>query len=499
MHKHNITKPLAALAGVLLACAPAQAQTIDERMLTMEDVVRLAQEKSILGMSYRNYYLSSYWSFRSFKAEYRPALTLSSNLLNFDRSIVELQSYETGEKAFRTNYSMKNDVTLSITQNVALTGGTLALSTSLNRLDQYEPNRTTSYYAQPLYLSYTQSLWGFNRFKWNKKIEPLNYEYAKRLYIENMEQVAQTAVNYFWNYASAKAGYERALKGFDESKRLYQTALTRFDMGTIGREKLLQLELAVLNDSLALSTNQLRMRTALNQLCSFIGSPENATVLLNISYSVPVVALDYEEVLARALANSSFELNQTIQGLQADEEVAQAKANRGMSASMHARFGMSGTAATFDESFATLKDQEVVGLSLTIPIMDWGLGKGRVKMAKAQSERTHSELEQKMVDFRQDLFTKVTEFNNQYSQCEISRRAAEIAEESYNIALKNFGEGTISVTDMNQIRTERDNALNNYITNIGNFWNSYFGIRKATLFDYLTGTDINIEFDKLQE
>ena len=160
---------------------------------------------------------------------------------------------------------------------------------------------------------------------------------------------------------------------------------------------------------------------------------------------------------------------------------------------------MSGTAATFDESFATLKDQEVVGLSLTIPIMDWGLGKGRVKMAKAQSERTHSELEQKMVDFRQDLFTKVTEFNNQYSQCEISRRAAEIAEESYNIALKNFGEGTISVTDMNQIRTERDNALNNYITNIGNFWNSYFGIRKATLFDYLTGTDINIEFDKLQE
>ena len=49
---------------------------------------------------------------------------------------------------------------------------------------------------------------------------------------------------------------------------------------------------------------------------------------------------------------------------------------------------------------------------------------------------------------------------------------------------------------MNQIRTERDNAVN---SNIGNFWNSYFGIRKATLFDYLSGTDINIEFDKLQE
>ena len=312
-----------------------------------------------------------------------------------------------------------------------------------------------------------------------------------------MEQVAQTAVSYFWRYASAKASYERALTSFDESKRLYQTAQTRFEMGTIGREKLLQLELSVLKDSLSLNTSQLQMRTALNQLCSFIGSAENATVLLNINYTVPVVALDYEEVLARALANSSFQLNQTIQGLEADEAVAQAKANRGLSASVHARFGMSGTAATFDESFATLQDQEVVGLSLTIPILDWGLGKGRVKMSMAQAERTYSELEQKMIDFRQDLFTQVTEFNNQYSQCEISRRAAEIAEESYNIALKNFGEGTISVTEMNQIRTERDNALNTYITNIGSFWNSYFGIRKATLFDYMSGTDINVEFDKL--
>jgi outer membrane protein TolC len=497
MEKRNIAKVIAALTGVVMACSGSQAQTIDERMLTMDDVVRLAQENSILGMSYRNYYLSSYWSFRSFKAEYRPALTLNSNLLNFDRSIVELQDFKTGEKAYRANYSLSNDIGLTIRQNIALTGGTLSLSTQLNRLDQFDPERKTSYYAQPLFLTYSQSLWGFNRFKWNKKIEPLNYELAKRLYIENMEQVAQTAVNYFWNYASAKASYERALTSFDESKRLYQTALTRFDMGTIEREKLLQLELSVLNDSLALNSRQLSMRTALNQLCSFIGAPENATVLLNISYTVPVVALDYEEVLARALANSSFQLNQTIQGLQADQGVAEAKANRGLSASVNARFGMSGTAATFDESFATLKDQEVVGISLSIPIVDWGLGKGRVKMSMAQAERTHSELEQKMVDFRQDLFTQVTEFNNQYSQCEISRRAAEIAEESYNIALKNFGTGTLSVTDMNQIRTERDNAVNQYITNIGNFWNSYFGIRSKTLFDYLTGTDINVEFDKL--
>ena len=173
------------------------AQTVDSRLLTMEDVISLAQEKSVLGLTYKNAYLSSYWSFRSYQAEYRPSLFLSSNLVNFNRSLVELQDYQTGEKAFRANYSMNNDVTLTISQNIALTGGTLSLSTSVNRLDQYDPSHRSSYYAQPVYLSYTQSLWGYNRFKWNKKIEPKNYELAKREYIENMEQVAQQAVKTF--------------------------------------------------------------------------------------------------------------------------------------------------------------------------------------------------------------------------------------------------------------------------------------------------------------
>ena len=475
------------------------AQVIGPRTLNMQQVVQLAQENSISAMSNRNTFAAQYWSYRSYKAELRPSLNLSANLANFNRSLVALQDYNTGTISYRANYNLSNDATLYVSQSVPWTGGTLSLSTSLSRLDQYNPSRLTTYYAQPIYLSYAQSLWGFNRFKWDKKTEPKEYEVAKRQYIENMEQVNQNAVAYFWNYVSAKESFERASKSFDDSKRLFEAGQTRFAMGTITRDDLMQIEVSMLNDSLSLTSSKVNLRSALNRLCSYIGYKEDTELNLIIDYDIPDITLDYDDVLARALENSSFNLSQEISYINTERNVAQAKANRGISASVNARFGLSGSADTFNDTFVQLKDQEVVGVSLTIPILDWGLARGRVRMAEANALTTRNSLEQSMIDYRQNLFTQVMQFNDQHSRCEISKRAAELAEDSYQLALMSFGNGSMDMTKLDQIKQKRDSALSSYLTNVASFWSSYFGIRKATLFDYISGTDISAEFDKLVE
>lgn len=55
------------------------AQSFAPKLLSMQDVVGLAQENSISAMTNRNMFLSSYWSYRSFKAELLPSLNLSGN------------------------------------------------------------------------------------------------------------------------------------------------------------------------------------------------------------------------------------------------------------------------------------------------------------------------------------------------------------------------------------------------------------------------------------
>ena len=470
---------------------------IGPRILSMEDVIRLAQENSISAMTNRNIFAASYWQYRSFKAQYLPSLNMNGSVGNFNRSLQPLQNFETGEIAYRSNYNMRNDLTLSIRQNIALTGGTLSLSTSLSRLDQYAPNRLTTWYAQPIYLTYMQNLWGYNSLKWDKRIEPSSYEVAKRQYLENMESVTISAADCFWNLNAAKVNYQNSVQSFEESKRLYQAAQARFRMGTITRDNLLQLELKMLNDSLAIRTQEVSLRSAQNQLCSYIGYKEGTDLTLSISYAIPDVTLNFDDVLEKALDNSSFSLSQTVSRLEADRSIASARANRGITASVNATFGMSNNADNFSDTFVSLQDQEVVGVSFALPIVDWGLGNGRVQMAKAQAETTKSRLEQSMLDYRQEIMVQVMQFNNQRSQCEISKRAMQIAEESYNLAVRNFGSGTMSVTELNQLQSTRDNARNTYENNVRSFWNQYFNLRKTTLYDFISGTDINVEFDRI--
>ena len=53
----------------------------------------------------------------------------------------------------------------------------------------------------PVRLGYRQSLIGYNAFRWDRKIEPLKFEKARKELIQNMEEVAESAVTYYFDLA----------------------------------------------------------------------------------------------------------------------------------------------------------------------------------------------------------------------------------------------------------------------------------------------------------
>ena len=467
--------------------------------LTLDEVISQAQSQSIAAMTAKYTFLSSYWSYRSYKASRLPSLNFSGNLLNFDRSMRLLQDYNTGEMRYLENYSLENTLGLSVKQNIAFTGGTLSLYSSLNRLDQFGNNRLKSYYSQPITLSYTQPLFSYNSFKWAKKIEPKEFELAKRQYIESMEDVTLRAVNYFFSLVLSRTRYDIAVNNYANTCSLHDIAKQRLELGTITKDELLQLELRMLNDSLSINTTSISLREQQMRLNSFLRLKEQTYVMPEVDESVPLVNVNYELVLSKALANSSFELSNEIEILNADSEVARAKADRGASASLNARFGLSQTGDKFSAAYANLLDQEVVGLNLSIPIFDWGMGKGRVKMAKARAEMVRSQIEQREIDFRHEIYTLIEQFTNQRNQCDVARRARNIADDRYAIAMENFRQGKISVTEMNTAQSEKDTANQTYMSELSQFWQYYYELRGLTLYDFIHGIDIVTEFDKIIE
>ena len=467
--------------------------------LSLNEVISQAQSQSIAAMTAKYTFLSSYWSYRSYKASRLPSLNFSGNLLNFDRSMRLLQDYNTGEMRYLENYSLENTLGLSVKQNIAFTGGTLSLYSSLNRLDQFGDNRLKSYYSQPITLSYAQPLFSYNSFKWAKKIEPKEFELAKRQYIESMEDVTLRAVNYFFSLVLSRTRYDIAVNNYANTCSLHNIAKQRLELGTITKDELLQLELRMLNDSLSINTTSLSLREQQMRLNSFLRLKEQTYVTPEVDESIPLVNVNYDLVLSKALANSSFELNHEIQILNADSDVARAKADRGASASLNARFGLSQTGDKFSAAYANLLDQEVVGLNFSIPIFDWGMGKGRVKMAKARAEMVRSQIEQREIDFRHEIYTLIEQFTNQRNQCDVARRARNIADYRYAIAMDNFRQGKISVTEMNTAQSEKDSANQAYMSALSQFWQYYYELRGLTLYDFIHSIDIVAEFDKIIE
>jgi outer membrane protein TolC len=304
-------------------------------------------------------------------------------------------------------------------------------------------------------------------------------------------------VSYFFSLALSEANHRKAQKNYENTKSLYAIAEQRLKIGTISKDELLQLELRMLNDSLSINNTALSLREQQMRLTSFLRLKENTTIEPIINEEIPVIALDYEMVLSKALSNSSFELENEISLLNAEASIAQAKANRGASASFNARFGLSQTASELGAAYANLLDQEVVGLQFSVPIFDWGMGKGRVKMAKARAEMTRSQIEQAEIDYRHEVYTLLEQFTNQRNQCEVSRRAQAIALDRYAIAMDNFRRGTLSVTEMNTAQSEKDSAEQTYISSLATFWNYYYQLRRLTLYDFMTKTDIEAEFEKI--
>ena len=483
------------LLTIFLTVAAVSAYAQDR--MTLSEAILTARTNSVEALETRQAFISTYWAYRSYKANRLPGVNLNGNLINFDRSLTLLQNPEDGTLKYVSSNNLQNGIGLEINQNITFTGGTLTLVSGLSRIDQFGAGKSLTWHSRPVTLSYYQPLFTYNQFKWDKKIEPKEYERGKREYLERMEGITIDAVYAYHNLLLARMNNEISKSNFENSGKMLRIAKERLQLGNVTRAEYLQLELRMLNDSISINETAVQVREAQMILNSLLGYDESFEIEPVIESELPDIQMDYDLVMSKSLNNSSFCLSNELSLLNAESAVAHAKASRGFSFALNARFGMSQTGPEFPQAYKNLLDQEVVGITFRIPIFDWGLGKGKVQKAKAAQEVVKAQVTQAENDFRRQMFTAVSEFNNQKQQCMVSRRAMKVASERYELTMHRFREGNATVTDLNMAQTENDSALRQYINDISNYWTFYYTLRQYTLYDFIQGRDLEINVNEM--
>lgn len=463
--------------------------------LSLDEVLRIAKQQSPDAILAQHRFRGSYWQYRTYRAEFLPSLTLNATLPDFNRSISSI-TLPDGSDRFIERNTINSIANVALTQNVGLTGGQIFLNSELQRIDNLDRD-SASYRTTPVSIGFRQPLNGFNSYRWQRKIEPLRFEEARRNYMEALENVSVRAVNLFFELALAQVNLEIAKINYNNTDTLYRISQGRYNIGTIAENQLLQMELSFLNAGISMNEALIALEVQKFQLRSFLGYNETVDLELLFDTNVPDFRLDVAKVSELALQNNPQILNFDRQLIEAEREVARAKSQRGLSANLFANYGLTQSAPELAEAYVDPQISQRVTVGVEIPILDWGLGKGRYRLAQSSQEVIRTQVEQSRVDFEQNVFIQVMQFNLQNDQLNIAAKADTIAQLRFDVTRERFLIGKIDVLDLNIALTEKDVAKRNYISTLRNYWRYYFNLRRLTLYDLEKDQPLWEDFDAL--
>lgn len=472
------------------------AQQAGDRVLTLNEVIGMAVDNSPRAIMARHTFRASYWSYRSFKANYLPSLTLRSTPFDLNRSYESI-TIDDGTDKFVERRSMTNSGSLEISQRIAPTGGDLFLNSSLERVQLLTGDKVTTFLIAPVQIGYRQPLVTYNSYRWERKIEPIKYREAERNYLLTLEEISRMAISYFFDLALAQINKEISETNFHNNDTLYKIARGRYNMGTIAKDELLQMELSYLTSRKAYNESDLNLRVARFNLKSFLGITDDKPLSLVIPSETPKFKINVDTALQYAHKNHPQMLSLKRQRIEANRDVAEARAENLFNANLHARMGLNKFSENLSNPLDDLENSQMVSVGVTIPILDWGVGKGRYEMAKSQRELSLINIEQEQVDFDQEVFLEVTRFNMQDEQLLIAAKSDTIAQIRYNITKQRFKVGKVSILDLNVALREKDVSRRDYISALRDFWQNYYRIRGFTLYDFMREEEIEANFNDL--
>ncbi|MDR1222042.1 MAG: TolC family protein [Tannerella sp.] len=479
-------------AFLLLTAASLHADSI---RLTLKEAILLAQIRSVDAAVALNELKTAYWEYRTHLADQLPEINLTGTLPSYQNNYSRYQQPDGAYTYLRNNYTGISGK-ISVDQHIALTGGTVSFNTSLDLTRQLGAGAYNEYMSIPFGITLQQPVFGVNSHKWKRRIEPVRYREAKAAYIESVEEVTLTAIALFFNLLQAKENLAIAGQNLENATRLHDIAVARREIGHISENERMQLELSALQAKGLVTEAQSGLKACIFQLRSFLGFSEQDMIDPILPESVPSFRMVYRDVLEKAQENNSLAQNILRRRLEADYAVASAKGNR-RSINLYATVGYTGKEMAVEKAYHQLKGNQIVEVGVSVPVLDWGKRRGKVKVAESNREVILSRTRQEQMNFNQNIFLLVENFNNQAGQLEIARQADRIAEKRYKTSIETFMIGKINILDLNDARQSKDEARLKHIRELYSYWNCFYNIRSVTLHDFIAGENLEADFETI--
>lgn len=459
--------------------------------LSLYNVVDLAIAQSSSVKYVQNTNVNYYWRWKNFQKTFLPNLVVSGTLPNFNQSTVPVTQPD-GSIEFKEVSNLLASANLSLNQWIPLTGTYIYASTSASRVQDYY-KKQTNFSGNPVSFGFYQPIFAYNSMKWSKKLEPMIYNESQKNFIQSIESIAYSATARFFNYLRIQTDFKLAESSLKNSNDNLRIARTKQKLGQISENDFSRIELSVLNAQKALNSAGMQLKNSDFELKSYVGIDQNQDIELQMPLNITLFDIDSKKALEEAKTNRPEAVNFDRRLINADRDLTAAKRATGLTASLSGSYGLSNSSESMSGIYKAPNRSQVLELTVSVPILDWGRAASAVKMAESQRDLAQFDVQKAKEDFDRSVIVQVEQFGLLKGQLVTAKEADRVAENGYIIALKKFQNGEISITDLNIALSERETAKRDYIGSLSTYWLAYYNLRILTLYDF--ETDQKIRYD----
>ncbi len=442
--------------------------------LTLDKALDYARDHSPDLEIVRQNFLNARWNYEAFLKDFFPEISLTGNVPGLNRSIRSVQQPD-GTLLYRAQSQTYGTGALEIRQKIPWTGGTLSMSSGLERFDNLN---TDSYFwrATPFVAFYRQPLFEPNAMKWTRELETIQYQLAKQAFEENVNALNVQIVNTFFNTYIDQINLEIAKINHTVNDTVYNLSRRRYSVGKIAENDLLQSELELMKAETNLESARFELERSVNELKMLLGLPENLEFSITAPLQIPDYEIDRDKFLSKAMALSSELLRDSLSVLSAQYTLKQLKAERRINADLTMSFGYNQTGENLNDLYTSPFDQEQFTMGLDIPLFNWGKNRAEIKAGESalKSAEIREELTRKQI--REELSNVLKQFDQLKRQVRIAAQSDTVAQRRFEVTKNRYLIGKVDITHLFMAQQEQDLARRTYIQTLKSFWISYYQI-----------------------
>lgn len=481
------------LVSILVFCSCFIANA-DTHLLDLDRSIAIAKMQSLDMLSLKQDLKIAEYNLKSATSSFKTHVDMDLNMPNYSDDIVPFTD-STGTYYFSSKTSLIGG-SLNISQPLP-TDGAFYLVTGLSNTNYIDDKE--SYMRMDTRLGFRQpidALYGYNKIRSVLKVAQLNYERSqKRLKREELNLVYSVS-NSFYRLLLVQKQEEIAFLNLERQQEAYEIAKNKYDAGLIREVDALQMEVDLAEAQNNYNLSGIDNNSAKNNFKELIGIDLNDSIIISSNMDYSEIVVDVNKAVDLALQNRT-EIRESEIQIEKDKLGIKEQKSYGMiSGDLNAYFNKTGVYNSpmnsdipdaIDQSFVDYQDRPGnfgVGISISIPIIDWGENKARVNAAEANLKKSIYEQKAVLRSIETEIKNLVLGVNSSLKRLRLLEKNVVVAEKSFEITRARFSDGEIDSQALALERERLNNAYNSHLSAYIQYELNLANLMRKTFYDF---------------